>query len=154
MLVASAQTPAQQPPGQQPQEISVTLTGQGGEPPRLAVPDFIPLSQDAETVAVAKSIGQVLWDDFNFEREFALIPRDTYATIPRATSFADVPFTRWRELNADGLIVGAVQKVGNAVHVQVRLFEVTSQKQAFGQEYTGSPANPRLYAHTIADEIH
>src|SRR5207245_6654118 len=88
------------------------------------------------------------------EREFALIPRDTYATIPAATSFADVPFARWRELNADGLVVGTVQKVGNAIRVQVRLFEVTSQRQAFGQEYTGSPANPRLYAHTIADEIH
>ena len=47
-----------------------------------------------------------------------------------------------------------MQKVGNAVRVQARLFEVTSQRQAFGQEYTGSPANPRLYAHTIADEIH
>ena len=32
---------------------------------------------------IAKTIGQVLWDDLNFEREFAFIPRDTYATIPR-----------------------------------------------------------------------
>ena len=42
-----------------------------GTPPRLAVPDFIALSPDAETVAIAKTIGQVLWDDLNFEREFA-----------------------------------------------------------------------------------
>ena len=95
-------TPPQQPPASQQREIAVTLTGEGGAPPRLAVPDFIALSPDAETAAVARMIGQVLWDDFNFEREFALIPRDTYATIPRATSFADVPFARWRELNADG----------------------------------------------------
>jgi TolB protein len=160
IVATSAQTPSptqqpqQQPAPQQQQEISVTLTGEGGAPPRLAVPDFIPLSPDAETMAIAKTIGQVLWDDLNFEREFALIPRDTYATIPRATSFADVPFARWRELNPDGLIVGTVQKVGNGVRVQVRLFEVITQKQAFGQEYSGSAANPRLYAHTIADEIH
>src|SRR5439155_15162201 len=104
--------PAPQPP-QQPTEIVTTLTGEGGAPPRLAVPDFIALSPDAETAAIAKTIGQVLWDDFNFEREFALIPRDTYATIPPATSFADVPFSRWSELNTDGLVVGTVQKVGN-----------------------------------------
>jgi TolB protein len=149
-----AQQPTQQPPPQQPSIVTLTISGEGGAAPRLAVPDFIPLSSDAETAAVAKAIGQVLWDDLNFEREFALIPRDTYATIPRATSLNDVPFARWRELNADGLVVGTVEKTGNGVRVQVRLFEVTSQKQAFGQEYTGSAANPRLYAHTIADEIH
>jgi TolB protein len=149
-----AQQPPQQPPPQQPSVVTLTISGEGGAAPRLAVPDFIPLSQDAETVAAAKTIGQVLYDDLNFEREFALIPRDTYATIPRATSLSDVPFARWRELNADGLVAGTVEKAGNGIRVQVRLFEVASQKSAFGQEYTGSPANPRLYAHTIADEIH
>ena len=29
-------------------------------------------------------IGQVLWDDLNFEREFYMIPRDTYSSIPAA----------------------------------------------------------------------
>ena len=33
-------------------------------------------------VDAARTIAQVLWDDLTFEREFALIPRDTYATIP------------------------------------------------------------------------
>jgi len=157
VVAATGAAPTQQPPAQPPQQpsvITLTISGEGGAAPRLAVPDFIALSQDAETVAVARAIGQVLYDDLNFEREFALIPRDTYATIPRATSFADVPFARWRELNTDGLVVGTVEKVGNGVRVQARLFEVASQKQAFGQEYTGSAANPRLYAHTIADEIH
>ena len=40
------------------------------------------LSSDAETVDAAKTIAQVLWDDLNFEREFALIPRDIYASDP------------------------------------------------------------------------
>ena len=54
-----------------------------GAPPRFAVPDFIALSPDAETVGDrARRSAQVLWDDLNFEREFALIPRDIYATIP------------------------------------------------------------------------
>ena len=59
-----------------------TISGEAGAPPRLAVPDFIALSTDAETVAIAKTIGQVLWDDLNFEREFAFIPRDVYAHDP------------------------------------------------------------------------
>src|SRR6185436_8295348 len=104
-----AQQPPQPPPAgppQQPSEIVTTISGDSGAAPRLAVPDCMPLSTDAETQAVAKTIGQVLCDALNYEREFAFIPRAVSATIPRATSFNDVPFDRWRELNADGLIVG------------------------------------------------
>jgi TolB protein len=126
----------------------------GGAPTRLAVPDFIALSNDAETAAIARTIGQVLWNDINFEQEFAMIPRDTYVTIPAAKSLVDVPLDRWRELGADGLIIGTVQKEDAGILVQVRLFKVSTGQSAFGKEYRGSGANPRFYAHTISDEIH
>jgi hypothetical protein len=60
-----AQQPPPQPPTttQQPKEIGAAISAEGGGPPRLAVPDFIALSADAETVAIAKILGQVLWDD-------------------------------------------------------------------------------------------
>ena len=69
---AAAAAPAAAP--QQPSEVVTAITAEGGAPPRLAVPDFIALSPDAETAAIAKTIGQVLWDDLNFEREFAVHP--------------------------------------------------------------------------------
>jgi TolB protein len=152
---APAQTPqAPPPPPQQPSEVTTTITGGPGAPTRLAVPDFLAGSGDAETAAIAKTIAQVLYDDLAFEREFALIPRDTYSTIPPARSFDDVPFDRWRELGADGLIIGTVQKSGAGIHVEVRLLNVRTSAQAFGNRYDGSSANPRLYAHTISDELH
>lgn len=159
LLIASvsAQPPQTPPPpaSQQPSEVVTSITsGEAGTPPRFAVPDFIALSSDAESLDAARTIGRVLYDDLNFEREFALIPRDTYQTIPPATSFATVPFDRWRELNADGIIVGTVQKIESGVRVEVRLFNVRSRQSAFSREYTGSMANKRLYAHTIADEVH
>ena len=150
------QPPSQQPPPaapQQPSEISTTISGEAGAAPRFAVPDFIPLSSDAETAAMARTIGQVLWDDLNYEREFAFIPRDVYTSIPKATSFTDVPFDRWRELNADGLIVGTVQKTGTGFRVEMRLFNVRTGQAAYSRQYDGS-SNPRLYAHTMSDEIH
>src|SRR5262245_49247888 len=54
------QAPSQAP--QQPSELNLTISGDAGSPPRLAVPDFIALSTDAETVDAAKTIGRVLWD--------------------------------------------------------------------------------------------
>ena len=138
--------------GQQPSEIAVVISGDPGTPPRYVVPDFVAL--DPEAAEVASTMGQVLWDDLAFEREFYLIPRDTYATVPVARTPGQVPFDAWRELGADAIVFGTVQSTGDDVRVEVRLFNVRTRQSVFAKEYTGSPANPRLYAHTIADEIH
>jgi TolB protein len=147
---ASGQQPA--PAGQQPSEVAVVISGDPGTPPRYAVPDFVAVNPEAADVA--KTIGQVLWDDLAFEREFYLIPRDTYATVPAARTSDQIPFSAWRELGADAVVFGTVQRTGNNVHLELRLFNVRTQQSVFSKEYTGTQANPRLYAHTISDEIH
>jgi TolB protein len=139
--------------GQQPSEISTVISSDSaGTPPRYAVPDFVALTPDAGDIA--KTIGQVLWDDLNFEREFYMIPRDTYGSVPAARTPEQVPFNSWRELGADAVVFGTVQRSGNEVRIQVRLFNVRSRVSVFAKEYSGSASNPRLYAHTISDEIH
>ncbi len=149
----SQQQPPTPPPEQPP--VRVILEGAGaGLPPRIAVPDFIPLSSDAGTVEAAKTIGQVLWDDLNFEREFYLIPRDTYRSIPQPGSLNEVSLDRWRQLGADGVVVGSIQRSGKGVVVQMKVLLTTSGQAAMAKEYSGSVDNPRLFAHTIADEIH
>ncbi len=139
--------------GQQPSEVSTVIsTDSPGTPPRYAVPDFVALTPDA--AEIAKTLGQVLWDDLNFEREFYMIPRDTYGSVPAARTPEQVPFNSWRELGADAVVFGTVQRSGNDVRVQVRLFSVRSRQSVFAKEYSGTANNPRLYAHTISDEIH
>jgi TolB protein len=149
-----AQPPPQQPPAQQPSAIELTLAGETGTPPRLAVPEFLALSNDRETQDAAKTIADVLWNDFNYEREFYMIPRDTYRSIPQPSSIADPPLDRWRELGADGLVMGSVQKTAKGVRIEMRLYSVRARQQIYGREYEGAIANPRLYSHTIADEVH
>jgi TolB protein len=147
----------QQPPAAPPRqsgEISLTINGAPGLPPKYAVPDFIALTNDPETVAAAKTIGQVLWDDLNFEREFYLIPRDTYKSIPPAASIEQVPVDQWKQLGADGLIIGTVRRTATGVTVQVRLLDVATGRSAMAKEYSGTLKDPRLYAHTASDEIH
>ena len=138
--------------GQQPSEVAVVIRGDPGTPPRYVVPDFVAL--DPEAADVAGPIGHVLWDDLAFEREFYLIPRDTYATVPTARTPSQIPFAAWRELGADAVVFGTVQSAGDEVRVQVRLFNVRTRQSVFSREYTGTQTNPRLYAHTISDEIH
>lgn len=147
-----------QPPPQQPPEVSFTIRGGPGTPPHFAVPDFLALTTDADTVAAAKTIGQVLWDDLQFEHEFDMIPRDVYTSIPAARSATDVPFDRWREVGAEGLVIGTVQKTAAGMRAEMRLYEVQSGRVAFAKQYeqvasAAVPVNARLFAHTIADEI-
>ena len=157
LVAANAyQQPAPQQPAapapQQPSEIAVVISGDPGTPPRYAVPDFVALSP--EGAEIAKTVAQVLWDDLNFERDFYLVPRDTFASIPVARSAEQVPFGSWRELGADAVVFGTVQRTGSTVRIEVRLFNVRTRQAVFSKEYTGTDGNPRLYAHTMADEIH
>ena len=149
-VVAAGQEPA--PPPQQPSEVAVVISGDPGTPPRYAVPALVSLSPDA--TGVAGTIGQILWDDLAFEREFYLIPRDTYATIPAARTADEIPFAAWRELGTDAVVFGTVQGAGANMRVEVRLFDVRTRQSVFSKEYTGTANNPRLYAHTISDDIH
>jgi hypothetical protein len=73
-------------------------------------PDLLALSNDRETTEAARVIAEVLWDDLDFEREFYMIPRDTYKSIPPASSIDAVPYDRWRELGADGVVIGTVRR--------------------------------------------
>jgi TolB protein len=153
-LLAGTQEQPPAPPPQGP--IRTIMPTSPGLPPKLAVPDFIPLSSDAETVAAAKTIGQVLWDDLNFEREFYMIPRDTYRTIPQPASLEQVSVDRWRtDLNADGVIVGTVRRSASGFVVQMRLLQTMTGQAVMAKEYTaGATTSPRFFAHTIADEVH
>jgi len=152
----SPQTPPPQSQApQQQNEIVLSLSGEPGARIRYAVPDFIARTADPETADAAKLLGAVLWDDLAFEREFYMVPRDTYRSIPAATSMETVPFDRWRELGADALVMGSIEKTGpSTVRIVVRLFDVRTGRSAMGREYTGTLSNPRQYAHTAADEIH
>ena len=147
------QPPPAQPP-KQPDTIGVIISGDPGAQTRYAVPDLLALSNDRETQEAARTIAEVLWDDLQYEREFYMIPRDTYKSIPPAGSVDTVPYERWRELGADNVVIGSVHKIATGIRVELRLYNVRAQQVILGKEYTGSAANPRLYAHTMADEIH
>jgi TolB protein len=151
-VLAGQQPPP--PPPQQPSEFRIVIDGPPGLPPKLGIAGFLPLSQDSETVAAAKTIADVLYDDIDYEREYYMIGKDAIATVPKPASFDQVPLDRWKELNANGVIVGTVQKTGSGVTVQVKLIQVSTGKVAFGKSYSGSIANPRQYAHTISDDIY
>ena len=151
VLVTTGQ--AQQP--RQRDELSLTIFDSIGAQPRFAVPDCLTLSPDAATAEAARTIGQVLWDDLDFEGEFRMISRDIYQTIPVARSLLDLPFPRWREIGADGVVSCTVEATGNGqLDVTIRLFSVRSLESAYGVGFTIPTSGARRLAHQVSDEIH
>ena len=153
MVAVIAQTPPPQTPAptpQQPSEIALVITGEPGAPPHYAVPDFVALTPDA--AEAARTATDVLWNDLAFEREFDLIPRDTYRSVRAARTPEQIDFAAWRELGADAVVFGTVQRSGTSYQVQFRLFNVATRQSVYAKEFTGS--NVRLLAHTASDEIH
>ena len=140
---------------EQRDEINLVIGGDVGRPPRFAVPDCLPLTPDEATATSARTIAEVLWNDLDFEREFNMIPRDVYETIPAARSVGDLAFDRWAELGADGVVSCSVRALSaTQFEITARLFSVRSQDNAFSVQYTGSNQNVRRYAHQLSDEIH
>jgi TolB protein len=153
-----AQPPAQPPAGQQQDSFSVRIGADLQRPPRMAVPEFIPLGKEPEVLGAAKTIADVLWDDLAFEKEFYMIERDSLRTVPRPASVEQVSINLWKELGADALVVGTVRKTAEGIVVEARLMNVINGQMVLGKQYTGSPRSVtdggRTFAHSIADEIH
>jgi TolB protein len=156
ILAAQAPPASPESPAQTPETVvRTTIRGEAGAPPHYAVPDFIALTNDKETADAAKLIAEVLFDDLAFEREFDMIPRDTYRTIEMTPTTETIAFDRWRELGADGVIKGSVKRTGNTFQVEMRLFNVRARAVALGRVYDNvALRNPRAVSHTMSDEIH
>ena len=136
-------------------EVDLRIGGRIGAQPRFAVPDCLTLTGDRETADAAQVIAQVLWDDLEFEREFRMVARDTYGSIPVARALTELPFDAWRELGADGVVSCSVRRLDDdRVEVDARLFNTRTFESAVGERYTGSLRNVRAYAHAFSDEIH
>ena len=140
---------------QQQSEVDLIIGDRIGAQPTFAVPDCLTSEKGTEITQASLTIAEVLWDDLDFEREFRMLARDTYASIPPARSLTTLPLDRWRELGADGVISCSVSSAsGGQISVTARLFNTRSLTSAFCVEYTGPLTNVRVYAHQLSDEIH
>ena len=154
-LLFAQQSPPPDPPARARAGVDLIIGDRIGAQPRLAVPDCLALTSDPETVDAASTIARVLFDDLEFEREFRMLPRDTYRTIPRARSLTDLPLDAWQELGADGVVSCSVRRQPDGrLLVRARLFNARSLDSTLGVEYAGSFRDVRIYAHELSNEIH
>lgn len=147
--------PAQDAAPRQQSQVDLIIGSRIGARPTFAVPQCLVPAGDDDLAAAAQTIAEVLWNDLEFEREFRMMARDTYDSIPPARSLELIPFDRWLELGVDGVVSCEVEPDGpDRLRLAARLFNTRSRSSTFGVEYSGSMNNLRRFAHQLSDEIH
>ena len=133
-------------------EPVIDITSGQVKPMPIAIPDFYAANPgDAQVGAdVARVVAAAL------ERSGLFAPFDPKAFIQDAASLQNGPrFQDWKLINAQALVSGSAQSLGNGqVNVQFRLWDVFGGQQMAGFQYKAASTNWRRVAHKIADEVY
>lgn len=136
-------------PGKGVAELTLELKDGVIEPLPFAVPDFV--AETSGSGEYAANIARVVAEDLAGTGLFREIPKGAY--ISTVTNFnSPVQYADWKAINAQALIVGAVNVNGNKVTVKFRLFDVFSGEQlGDGLQFGGTTTSWRRMAHKVAD---
>ncbi len=133
----------------QAEPLRIEITDGVIEPLPFAVPDFV--AENAAGSEFANQIARVVAADLEGTGLFREIPKEAF--ISTVTNFdSPVQYADWKAINAQALIVGAVNVNGNKVTVKFRLFDVfSSAPLGEGLQFGGTTTSWRRMAHKVAD---
>ncbi|CAN7479721.1 Tol-Pal system beta propeller repeat protein TolB [Phenylobacterium sp. LjRoot219] len=127
-------------------EIEVNVNRGDVQPLPIAVPAFGGGQVGAD---IAQVIGA------NLQRSGLFRPLDPATFIEKDLTTAVQPrFPDWKQINAQALVNGQVTVQGDRVVVDFRLWDVFSEQQLLGLQFTASQENWRRVAHKISDQIY
>ena len=91
----------------------------------------------------------------NLERSGLFAPIGQQAYIEKGLNVAVQPrFPDWKVINAQALVNGQVTVEGGRLRVDFRLWDVYSEQQLLGLQFTSTPENWRRVAHKISDAVY
>jgi TolB protein len=132
--------------------LRIVITEGVIEPLPFAVPDFIAENAGAEDYA--RNISRVIAADLAGTGLFREVPAEAF--ISRVSAFdAPVAYADWKAINAQALIVGAVQASGDRIVVKFYVHDVFSgQLLGEGLQFAGTTDSWRRMAHKVADAVY
>jgi TolB protein len=118
-------------------------------PTPIAVPVFV--SDDPKLGA---DVAGVIAADLGNSGLFAILDPASY--LEKITDVNAPPnFVNWRQIRADGLVVGKVTRAPDGrLTSEFRLWDVVNGKQKAGQRFTTTAQNWRRIGHLIADQVY
>ncbi|MFO7766211.1 MAG: Tol-Pal system beta propeller repeat protein TolB [Pelovirga sp.] len=131
--------------------IEISSPGQQTIP--LALTRILPVT--TAQPAITAEFDRVLEYDLELSGVFRLLDPVAFLSDARQLGLqrSDVNFAQWRLLGAELLIKGGYELDGDQLIVDMRLYDVTSQRLLTGRRYRGQRGDLRKIAHTFADQV-
>ena len=129
-------------------DITVDVNQAAVQPLPIAVPGFGGASPYGDDIAKVISA--------NLQRSGLFKPLDPATFTDKSLNVNQPPqFAAWKQINAQALIDGQVSvDPDGRLRVDFRLWDVFSQQQLIGLQFTSTPDNWRRVAHKISDQVY
>ncbi len=133
-------------------QIKMEIVGPGSKLSALAISPLHNLGGDDEHT-VSSEFVDILSRDLQLSSYFRIIDPHSYIEDAQASGFqlGKFNFADWSSLNAEFLIKGALTVNGNAVSLEVYLFDVAQQRQDSGKRFQGDRRDVARMARRFAD---
>ncbi len=150
MVVLTARAPAAHA------VVTGAIFGPGSESFPIAVVPLKDLGGDADH-ALGGRFAKILARDLDLSGYFRLLDAKTFVEDPQSSGITapEIDFVGWAAIGAQALVKGGVTAAGDAVSVEVRLFDVPGRHDVpqVGKRFSGTRADLPRMAHKIADGI-
>jgi TolB protein len=132
-------------------QITLEIYGPGGAGIPIAISPLKDLGGEGQRPG--EVFADVIARDLDLSGYFKIIDRGAYIEGPSPLALEEINFQNWATLDAVALVKGGLSFDGEALTVEVRLFDVAQRKQLGGKRYRGERKDLRRMAHRFADEI-
>ncbi len=121
----------------------------------LAVPLFFDALGEDGSGDLSRKLADSLTTDMEMSGEFEVIDRARYLEDPRSAGVKLGVFDMhdWSLIGAEYLIKGAFRRVGDAITLEMRLFNVTKNSMVIGKEYKGPLEDRYKMIHLFSNDV-
>jgi TolB protein len=133
-------------------QVRGTIVGPGATSYPIAVSP-LKASDGAEKASTA--FADIVAKDLELSGFFRVIDRGAYIENAQSSGVTaeTIDFKDWSTIGAQALVKGSVERDGEGLVVEARLFDVVEAKQIGGKRYRAGDDDLRRIAHRFADEI-
>jgi TolB protein len=134
-----------------PAQLRSTIVGPGVKRYPIAIAPLKNLSAER----IPADFDSVLARDLELSGLFRVVPPNTYIDDPQTSGVTaeSINFDNWSVLGALALVKGTVDRRGDDLTVEARLFDVTQHRQLTGRRFRGRVGDAPRMANRFADEI-
>lgn len=134
--------------------LVIDVNATGGKRMPIAIPDFVVVGGDA---SMAKAFPKVISGDLGMTSLFDVIGPEAYLEKVVASHFkpkgTQLAFPSWKLIGAEAVVIGKVEKRGDSVSIDMRLYDATLGTMMIGKKYAGPAKRYRIMLHRFANEI-